>query len=179
MTRRFAALFAVLALATTPVFAGPEDEPGMNGDIASVAYLFSHDSAPKPTPGAEYLDFQKLDYSLESLKHVNEYLEKVRTSKTLEQDWMKICLRAGAYVGEVIRRSPGKTKFNWIDYETASKLNPEVFADGESEIGLALVLYDGDKGFVFPLAKVQKFLVNGPEDDLYTFASAVIASFNE
>ena len=179
MSRRIAAWCALLALATVPVSAAPEDEPGLNGDIASVAYLFSHDSAPKPTPGAEFLDFGKLDYSLESLKHVNEYLEKVRTSKTLEEDWMKICLRTGAYVGEVIRRTPGKTKFDWIDYEAASKINPEVFADGENEIGLALVLYDGNKGFVFPLAKVQKFLTNGKEDDLYFFASAVVASFNQ
>ena len=52
MTRRFAALCAVLALVITPALASPEDEPGMNGDIASVAYLFSHDSTPKPTPGA-------------------------------------------------------------------------------------------------------------------------------
>jgi len=171
MIRRLAALAALLTCAVPAAFAQAVENH--NEDLASIALLFSEKDGP-PTPGAEYLDYGKLDYSLESLKHVNEYLKKAREMKTIDRDWKKVTLRAGAYVGEVIRRGSRKSKPVWIDFETAKKLSPKFFTGGEDELGLVFVLYDGKDGFSFPIAKVQKFLANGPEDDVYSFASYLL-----
>jgi len=60
-----------------------------------------------PTPGADKLDSSKLDLSLASLAHVDDYLDAIRTRKLDERDKAVIVLRCGAYVGEVIRQTEG------------------------------------------------------------------------
>jgi len=84
-------------------------------------------------------------------------------------------LRAGAYVGEVIRRNDKKTKWQWIDLETAKSLNPEFFRSMPKVIASAAILYNGKSGFVFPLAKVEKYLENGSEDSVTSLAQVMLS----
>jgi hypothetical protein len=58
-----------------------------------------YEGGPTPTFGRELLDRKKLHFSVESLKHVDEYLEAARKNEDVEKEWNRTVLRAGAYVG--------------------------------------------------------------------------------
>src|SRR5262249_34835785 len=142
---------------------------------SDLAHIFYEDDT---TFGREHLDRRRLDFSVESLKHVNEYLEAIRKDKEVEKDWTRTVLRAGAYVGEVIRRNDKKVQWRWIDNEGAKQVEPKLFESFGRTVATAAVLYDGKKGFVFPLAKVEKYLNNGSEDDVYFFAKVIMSHQN-
>jgi hypothetical protein len=128
-----------------------------------------------PTFGIRYLDPKKLDFSIESLKYVDEYLEAIRKDKEVEKGWNKVVLRAGAYVGEVIRRNDKKTQWEWVDLDTAKSLDPKSFGSMPKVIGSVAMLYNDKSGFVFPLAKIEMYLNNGSEDSVYFFAQVILA----
>src|SRR5262245_50787584 len=68
----------------------------------------------------ELLDPQKLDFSLASLEHVDDYLDVVHQDQPGEEDLLRVVLRCGAYVGEVIRRLSPRG-YHWLDYEGAAR----------------------------------------------------------
>src|SRR5579864_4657969 len=73
--------------------------------LSELSQMFSMDLAEDSTPGRELLDASRLDYSVESLGLVDDYLDEMRKRKLEDQAYMKVVLRCGAYVGEVIRRN--------------------------------------------------------------------------
>jgi hypothetical protein len=144
-------------------------------DLAAMLLDFPED----PTPLAEMLRPEAMDFSLESLDHLNSYLDEVRHREPDERATAVICLRAGAYLGEVIRRSAGPTRWHWIDFENASKLDPTAFAQFGRSISTSAVLYGGDQGFCFPLAKIAKYLDEGSAHDTRFFTEAMLATWKE
>lgn len=131
--------------------------------------------ADDPTPGTELLDSSRLDFTVESLGFVDDYLDQMRQRQLVEgsEEYCKLVLRCGAYVGEVIRRNAKDKTYHWLDYEGALKINKRIADFGES-LGGAAVLWDGATGLTFPLAKVQKFLDNGREDSVQFLAKVII-----
>ena len=131
--------------------------------------------ADDPTPGSELLDASRLDFSVESLGFVDDYLEQMRQRQLVEgdEDYGKLVLRCGAYVGEVILRNANRQTYHWLDYKGALKINKSIADFGES-LGSAAVLWDSATGLTFPLAKVQKFLDTGREDSVQFFAKVMI-----
>jgi hypothetical protein len=131
--------------------------------------------ADDPTPGSELLDASRLDFSVESLSFVDDYLDQMRRRQLVEggEDYCKLVLRCGAYVGEVILRNATGKAYHWVDYKGALKINKSIADFGES-LGSAAVLWDSATGLTFPLAKVQKFLDNGREDSVQFFAKVMI-----
>jgi hypothetical protein len=129
-----------------------------------------------PTPGSELLVASRLDFTVESLGLVDDYLDAMRKRSLVEgdDDYCKLVLRCGAYVGEVVlRNAKGKT-YHWLDYQGAVKVN-KIIADFGESLGGAAVLWDGADGLTFPLAKVQKFLDNGREDSVRFFAEVMLS----
>jgi len=142
--------------------------------LADLSRMFLSD-AEDPTPGVELLDASRFDFSLGSLAAMDEHLERMRARGLEGQDLLRFVLRAGAYVGEVIRRhTPPPRQWHWLDYQGAVALDPRLKSLGNG-IGTAAVLWDGQDGFTFPLAKVGKYLQNGPEDSVRFFAQVIIA----
>src|SRR5260221_2727369 len=131
--------------------------------------------ADDPTPGSELLDASRLDFSLGSLAFVDDYLDKMRKRKLDEggEDYSKLVLRCGAYIGEVIFRNAQGTTFHWLDYKGAVKINKDIADFGEG-LGSAAGFWDRDTALWFALSKVQKFLDNGREDSVQFFAEVVI-----
>jgi hypothetical protein len=128
-----------------------------------------------PTPGSDSLEASRFDYSIESLGAMNEHLERMRTRQMSDRDLNSFILRAGAYVGEVVRRhTPAPRKWSWLDYKQAAAMNPFVASLGMS-IGTAAVLWDGKDGFIFPLAKVGKYIQNGAGDSVKFYAQVIVA----
>ena len=126
-----------------------------------------------PTPGAELLDATRLDFTVESLAFVDDYLDQMRQRQLDDEGYGKLVLRCGAYVGEVILRNAKNKTYHWLDYKGALKIN-KIIADFGEDLGSAAVLWDSETGLTFPLAKVQKFIDNGREDSVHFFAKVMI-----
>ncbi|HEY7641582.1 MAG TPA: hypothetical protein VH814_17770 [Steroidobacteraceae bacterium] len=125
-----------------------------------------------PTYRRELLRAEALDFSLESLKHLDEYLEVLHQSPPQGQDFLRVALRCGAYVGEVMRKaSPGT--YHWVTHEEAAK-HSKFIASSQSSIGTAGILWENADALSFPLGKVCKFLENGTEDSVYFFARMLL-----
>ncbi len=146
--------------------------------LAELADMFASKSPPidSPIPGQSSLATLPLDYSVQSLVLVDNYLDQFRFQIDALDDaaFAQTVLRCGAYAGEVIRRNSTRRAYHWIDQQGAAMINRE-FASWEPEISLMAVLWDGGSGLVFPVAKVCKRIANGPEESIHFFAGAVIA----
>jgi len=121
MNIRIILSFLLTLSASTAMAEKPADT---NQALSELSQLFYEDQG---TLGQDTLNQSKLDFSLESLKEVNAYLEKVRSTKEVESSWNRVVLRTGAYVGEVIRKNDAKANWQWLDYESAKALEPEFF----------------------------------------------------
>ena len=151
----------------------PED---VNADVASLGHLLIDDTGSDlENPLKSFLLSGSLDYSLESLRFVDKYLDEVRKERSniSEPQLVKVILRCGAYCGEVIKKNSQK-KFSWVTYENAVKRNPEIktFAPAK-DIFSSYILLEEPESFSFPFPKVWKYIENGPEDSLYFFASTI------
>lgn len=142
---------------------------------AIAAFLIDDTGSDLPTPLKEHLVPKKLDYSLESLKHVDAYLDVIRKNRnTLTEDQlMKVIARCGAYCGEVVRRL-SKEDLYWINYDTAIVADSRVKSFDKS-LYTFYILFAEPNNFSFPLAKVGKYLDNGPEDSLYFLAMMLLS----
>ena len=126
-----------------------------------------------PTYRRDCLDPDRLDYSVDSLSHLDDYLQLVHDAQVEDpQELMRVVLRAGAYVGEVVRRN-APIEFHWMEYRHAARHSSFVKQLGMS-LGTAAVLWAGEDRICFPLGKVGKFLENGPEDSVLTFAKVIV-----
>ena len=113
-----------------------------------------------------------LDYSIESLRALNKYLDKIRRSKIPEEEIDRICLRLGAYLGEVLRIAANDPKLKWIRYENAIKKNKSIESLGK-DISTSLILNCREQ-YYFPMGKIFKYLKNGKENNLEAYARVIL-----
>ncbi len=121
----------------------------------------------------ERLDRTKLDYSLGSLKSVDEYLTYLHANRPeqLGREWVKAVLWGGAYVGEVIRRNAPR-EYNWADFDDFIREFPETtrLLGNQKELGFCALLTAGGGGFTLPINKMLRFIYDGPEDSVHFYA---------
>ena len=131
-----------------------------------------------PTFNREFLKPKQLDYSLESLNFINKFLidaDKKELHLMPYEDIVRLALRTGAYVGETVRKNDKNIEWNWVEYDEAIKLHPEISQYQEKSLGTRFLLIGTNKKdsivhFSFPINKVLKNLENGDEDSVYAFA---------
>ena len=126
-----------------------------------------------PTPGSDLLDPSRLDFSIASLELADDYLDQMRQRQLEDENFGKLVLRCGAYVGEVILRNATAKNYHWLDYKGALKVD-KIMKDFGENLVTAAVLWDGSDGLTFPLGKVAKFLENGREDSVHFFARVML-----
>lgn len=149
-----------------------------NEKVKSIGILLA--KHPEDNILGTYLQIDKLDFSLESLKFVDRYLEKIKEKKKklTEEETKKLILRCGTYLGEVIRKCSQK-RFIWISYETAVKLQKDI-SKLERSLLTHILLYDLEgENFAFPLNKVYKFLEHGKSENLWSFAMVILEKSKE
>jgi hypothetical protein len=152
----------------------PSPPPLQDEALSDLSHMFISDPQD-PTPGGDILDPSRFDFSVESLAAMDEHLGRMRGRALQGQDLFKFVLRAGAYVGEVIRRhAPPQTRWHWLKFEDAVSIDPGLKSFGGG-LGTVAVLWDGADWFTFPLNKVGKYLENGPEDSVRMFAQVILA----
>ena len=114
-----------------------------------------------------------LDYSLDSIRGVEEILEKLRAAlprgfwgKLLgkgpsQQDVDQVCKMYGGYVGEVFRKAGGG---EWtLDTEIVPGQNTICLRNGDQRI--------------WPVAKVYKRILNGSEDNVWAYSQVVMGDW--
>jgi len=134
--------------------------------------MLCHD-LENPTYLSELLDPGQLDFSVASLKHLDEYLDALHASPPKHQDqFARVVRRCGAYVGEVIRKNSPK-EMHWVSFKEAARRSPYAKEFGYSA-ATAGILWGDPKNMCFPLAKICKFIENGREDSVYSFARVIV-----
>lgn len=149
-------------------------KPKLNNEANQDLSIMLFDDHDNPVRDHSFFDQKNMDFSIESLETLEEYLESLRTNLPEDEELVKVTLRAGSYIGEVIRKN-SNINYNWLEYSEAEKLSEQIKAIGFG-LGSAAVLWSEPDNFVFPLAKVLKRLDNGPEDNVYFFAKVAIDS---
>ena len=127
----------------------------------------------RPTYRVELLKDAALDYSVDSLTSIEDYLRSIRGDDIDDQSRAVLCLRCGAYVGETIRRN-SKAEHHWLRFRDAARMSPTVASLGES-VWTSGVLWRVPDGYSFPISKVGKFLVEGDEDSPAFFAKTLLS----
>jgi hypothetical protein len=140
-------------------------------EFSDLSLMLTQDDE-NPTYKRDLLRRDALDFSLESLKHLDKYLEVLHHSPPQDNDFLRVALRCGAYVGEVIRKQSPRT-YHWVTHEEAAKYS-KFIADSERSIATAGILWENNESLSFPLGKVCKFLENGNEDSVYFFAKVLL-----
>jgi hypothetical protein len=105
----------------------------------------------------------RADFSLESLKEVDRFLDEQAPNGTpkrggLSKDLGNRLFSLGAYVGEVVRRQVGG---QWEGDDS----------DPQAEVNVAVRLKDG--GIILPVQRVMKRCKNGDEDSIYAYGVAL------
>ncbi len=121
-----------------------------------------------------------LDGSLASLHHVDEYLKYLHEHRAgiSQLEWDLTLLRAGAYVGEVIRHAAPAGEFNWVDYNDYMPKHPDlerVIPERTSATCAFLVRRSG--AMSMPLNKIARFIDEGPENSVHFFAVCDLKDF--
>ncbi len=139
--------------------------------ISQVATLLTDEM---DTPFHDFFEGKDLDYSFDSLKIIDSYLDEIRKKKheLSDEQYTKVVMRCGIYCGEVIKKH-SKNSRRWIVYEDFMARNPEFKDKFPMSVANGVALFAEPDNFSFPLAKVVKYLENGPEDSLYFFAQVV------
>ncbi len=125
----------------------------------------------------ERLKRDKLDYSLASLKVVDDYLKYLHEHRPeqMGREWVKAVLWGGAYVGEVIRRNATR-RYDWVDFDEFIREHPDTtqLLGDQKELGFCALLTAGGGGFTLPINKMLRFIYDGPEDSVYFYAACEV-----
>jgi len=141
-------------------------------EFSDLSTMLCHDRE-NPTYKRELLDPEKLDFSIDSLRHVDAYLDALHAAPPQQgDDFVRVVLRCGAYVGEVIRKN-SPNELHWVTFKEAARSSAYAKGLGFS-VATAGILWRDLKNMCFPLAKICKFIENGREDSVYTFARVIL-----
>jgi hypothetical protein len=154
------------------VFSLFKKKPKLNNEANQDLSLMLFDNPDDPVRGHNFFHNKSMDFTIESLEILDEYLESLRPELPENDELVKITLRAGSYIGEVVRKNSA-IKYNWLEFKEAEKLNPQITGLGFG-LGTTAILWAEPDNFVFPLAKVLKRLENGSEDNVHFFAKVAI-----
>jgi hypothetical protein len=126
-----------------------------------------------------------LDFSVESLRMVDEYLVRVHTAlrkqsgllgrlrprKITEEGKWQIIGQAGFYTGEVVRLNlaPDHHWYRYADWIAAFPSH-ESYLGSEPGMGTIYILGNTKGDMCLPLGKVGKFLESGAQDSVFYFA---------
>jgi len=126
------------------------------------------------------LNRQRLDGTVESLHEVDRYLAYLHENRDgIDDETARITiLRAGAYLGEVIRHAAPTGEFCWIDYNEYMTSRPDLrklIPNRTAETCAFLVR--GSGAMSMPLNKIARFIHEGPENSVHFFASCDLKDF--
>jgi hypothetical protein len=118
-----------------------------------------------------------LDGNIESLHQVDSYLLHVHQHRDglSDDEWSLTILRAGAYVGEVMRHAAPQGAFRWVDYDEYIPEHPEMqsLLPERTTATCAFLVSPGGE-MCMPLNKIARFIDEGAENSVHFFAAAFL-----
>ena len=127
----------------------------LDQEFSDLAEMLTIDTQ-RPTHKRELLNSAKLNYSVDSLSHLDEFLVTVQRDKLTDEQKAVVVLRCGAYLREIVCRH-SKPEFHWLGFSEVAKLSTQVGGLGMS-LGTSGVLYRQPDEFAFPLGRWASFL---------------------
>ena len=146
-----------------------------NQVFMELADLFVNDEIISELHLGYTLRCDDLDYSIESLSAVDDYLEAVHQSPGSEEDTFRAALRSGAYVGEVLRQA-FPSEIHWLQYDNAEGAINAATNGAGKQLSTLGVLAREPGGLSFPIGKTVKFLGMGREESTKFFVEAMLHS---
>ena len=147
-------------------------KPKFDNEASEDLAVMLVDCPENPIRDASFFVDKEMDYSVESLTILEEYLESLRIELPEDGELVKVTMRCGSYLGEVVRRN-SPTDYNWLEYSDAAEMNQHIASIGHN-LGTVSILWAKPGTFLFPLAKILKRLENGAEDNVHSFAKVAI-----
>jgi hypothetical protein len=112
-----------------------------------------------------------LDYSVDSLHVVDDYLTFLHENQSAipEDEWNVTVLRAGAYIGEVLRKA-SHGAWAWVDYDDVVPNDPKLQSLIPDRLVVTCALLTHPQaGVRFPLNKIARFIADGSENSTHYF----------
>jgi hypothetical protein len=126
------------------------------------------------------LNRKRLDGTVESLHEVDGYLSYLHENRNSIQaeEWRITLLRAGAYLGEVIRHAAPDGEFRWVDYDEYMPSHPDLQKMIPKRTAATCAFLVRRSGAMsMPLNKIARFIDEGPENNVHFFASCDLKDF--
>ena len=163
-------LILLINFTITGVAMSETDYASYCSDYAS--YFIKKANGDETIAFPERIDSKKLDYSFESLKAIDKYLEYLhKNNSTISQhEEINTIVWCGCYIGEVIKRSSEKV-FHWENYHAYIERNPKLKQLISFGPGTMVFLVDDRGAMTMPLNKVGRFIYEGPENNIHFYAS--------
>jgi hypothetical protein len=125
---------------------------------------------------ADRLEISLLDYSIDSLRAVDSYLEFVREGRDEieNQTYTNTVLAAGCYLGEVVRRN-AEIRWAWQNFDDYIVKHPhmtELIPEGLPTA--AILVGDSRDRMTMPLNKIARFIEEGPENSTHFYALGML-----
>ncbi len=127
-------------------------------------------------PFPNRLNQAAMDYSLESLRVLDQYLDFLHAHARgiQDQQYTNVVLAAGCYVGEVMRRLTGN-RYKWVNYADYFPHDPDLSHIPEGPgTGAVLVSQDGETMWM-PLNKVERYIGEGSVNSTHYFVAAELS----
>lgn len=117
----------------------------------------------------------RFDFSLESLHHLDEWLESLRAYKDIipQPLFQSSIYWAGAYFGETLVRL-GQGTFRWISWDDYMRDQDASMREMMPKSFEYHQILKREGGATFPFSKVSKFMDNGPEESTHFLATTVL-----
>lgn len=126
-------------------------------------------------PTGEFFQGRNMDFSIKSLKHVEKFLKYYKKHKENIpfNDHVKVVLRSGAYIGEVIRKH-GQEKFDWLQHPAINR-DKKLISNAKKgpELWNIAYLWTFPQTCVFPMNKVNRYMQYGREHSIVYFAETI------
>ncbi|GAB5457480.1 MAG: hypothetical protein Hens3KO_05100 [Henriciella sp.] len=136
------------------------------------------------------LDRNKLDYSIDSLKEIDQWLAKIHTINRLQASEGKAgellmldgrgdnsVVLAGLYLGEVIRAN-SDLDWKWERFDLFLSANPYFAEHYGTDPGLDIFILAGPQGAATPINTALKRVIHGKEESLHYIGQLLLTEVN-
>lgn len=144
-------------------------------EVAQWAHVHEAPDAPDLLHQHILLTDGRFDFSLESLHHLDDWLESLRVYKDIIPPalFQSSIYWAGAYFGETLVRL-GEGRFRWMSWEDYMRDQDDSMREMMPQSFEYHQILKRKDGATFPFSKVSKFMDNGPEESTHFLATTVL-----
>ena len=155
-----------------------QDYPDYASYCPDYAEIFKEKGAGQGgIPLPEKLDSSKLDYTIESLKSIDNYLVQLNAAANQldNNQATNVIVFGGCYIGQVIIKNSTKEFkwFNYHDYLANTEQGKKLAQSGQLpyDTSTSILLVSKSGSMTLPLNKVARAIYEGPENNIHFYAS--------